>query len=381
MKKLMRCAAGKLMRDTATGKLQVYNQCPMGGDCEFCNPGETPKYITLSIDNLVDCIGYCFRWEGADNHWSTYGVAAVLNGCVIILEQDGLAPCVWEKTFTDGDWGTLVYHSGADCTGDESFYPMDELYFRVHKTAVNKLTIGIGLRAKIITDYFNYTFDYQDEFGEGKVAEINDCINVTNLSNVRVCGESGVCCHEGTVSIVEGIGVHYAPPSSQWQTRYSTGDSAVQWSRSVGSSNYPLVDDTVGEPDDDATYTFTAEGTYKDLFSHTPFTIIAGSIITSVKVIGRFKRMVAGGEYLIRELLKVGGVTYNGTSQQLLVGAYFDKEHVWTVNPATGLAWTIDDVNGIGPNPLQTFGYECMGFQKTVRCTQVYIKVDYEYIW
>lgn len=155
-------------------------------------------------------------------------------------------------------------------------------------------------------------------------------------------------------------------------------DSSVQWNRSAGADNFALVDDPISSPDDDATYTYTLTQTNKDYFGFATFAIPTNSVVTNIKVTGRFKRIDAGGDYLIRELVKVNGVTYEGAMQQLLVGDYFDRSETWTTNPNTGQPWTVDDVNGVGSNPLQTFGYECIGFNKTVRCTQVYIEVNYE---
>lgn len=387
-KPLMRNPAGKLMRDTTTGRLM--RTTPYGVDCEYCDPGKTPKFITLSISGLSDCIA-CFE-ALVNEYYKVAGVAAVLNDCVVILEQT-VTPCIWEKRYTDGDFGTLTYYGGANCTGIPYEYAIDILDFRVTKCAASGLLISIATRASVIAAWWMQAFAYDDWLvgpppapWQCKTADITDCIAVSNLANTWSCSDvqyiGGMnCCESGLVSIVEGEGTHSAPPSVQYQRRLPTGDSAVQWSRSTGSNNYSLTDDQYDSPDDDSTYTYTNVQTNKDLFSFIPFAIPAGSVITSVKVVGRFKRTEAGGDYLIRSLLKVNGVTYEGSMQQLLVGSYFDKEHVWSVNPNTGLAWTLDDVNGIGSNPLQTFGYECIGFQKTVRCTQVYVKVDYEYIW
>lgn len=369
---------GKLQRDTVTGKLMVHDTNPMGLDCEFCDPEKTPKYITLAVSGLNDCSD-CFLWEGVLKHWKSYGLAAVLNTCVIILEQDPLAPCVWEKNYISGDFGTLVYYAYPDCVSEQSEHTLSELYFRVVKTAVDKLTIGISARAPLATAYFNHAYDYQEAGGQGKEAVIVDCINVVTLSNVLVCGDPGVSCSDGQVTLVEGIGEHYAPPSVQYQRRQPTSDILAQWS--PGVSNHAAVDDPYNIPDDDSTYTSTNVQAEKDLFGFTALAVPADSIITNVKVLGRFKRIDAGGDTIIRELLKVNGVIYAGLQQQLVLGAYFAKEHAWTLNPATGLAWTIADVNGSGSNPLEAFGYEALGLSKTVRCTQVYVEVNYEYHW
>lgn len=388
-KQLMRDpVTNKLQRNSISGKLMVEN--PFGVDCEYCNSGATPKYITLTVAGLSDC-EVCFHdehYEG-DGHWKVSGVAAVLNNCVIILEQDPLSPCWWGKMYTGGDFGTLTYYTGHECTGVPHEYAIDHLGFYVEKCAPSGLIVGIGMRATAIVEWYMQAFAYEIHTvtaWQCKPASIVDCIAVSNLANTVDCDEAApweddVCCEGGLVSITEGRGEHYTPPSVQYQQRLPTGDSVFQWSRSSGVNNYPLVDDPYTIPDDDTTYTYTSVQTERDLFSFIPLAVPAGSTITNVQVVGRFKRIDAGGDYLVRELLKVNGVVYEGSMQQLLTGAYYDKTHTWTVNPNTGLPWTLDDVNGVGSNPLQTFGYECIGFNKTVRCTQVYVKVNYEYHW
>lgn len=396
MKKLMRNTVGKLMRDTVTGKLQVYDLNPMGADCEFCDPGKTPKYITLTVTGLSDCIACYDAYEG---FYKVRGMAAVLNSCVVVLEQTAEYNCIWEKVYTNGDFGTLTkYISLIDCAGESIEYAMDTLTFRVTKCAAGGLLVNINVAASLClynfipvgAQVFAYEIHAPAPAWQCKTAEITDCVGVNNLANTVGCSEGGpwaisiIACSSGLVSITEGKGVHYAAPSVQYQQRLPASDVVVQWSRSAGVDNRVLVDDPYGIPDDDATYTYTNVQTNKDYFGLTPLAVPVGSVITNVEVHGRFRRMDAGGDYLIRELLEVNGITYVGANQQLAYGlpsVYEDKVATWTTNPDTGLAWTLDDVNGIGSNPLETFGYECIGFQKTVRATQVYVKVNYEYHW
>ena len=73
-------------------------------------------------------------------------------------------------------------------------------------------------------------------------------------------------------------------------------------------------------------------------------------------------------------MLKVNGVTYHSSAEDAWFGAYKDEVWTWTNNPNTGSPWTVSDVNGVGSNPLQTFGYECLTIQ-SLRCTQIYIEV------
>lgn len=160
--------------------------------------------------------------------------------------------------------------------------------------------------------------------------------------------------------------------------RLPSSDLSVQWS--PGVNNFALVNDPIGYPDGDTTYTYTMTQTNKDYFNFPTFNIPAGSPIASIKVVGRFRRIDAGGSYIIRELIKVNGVTYAGIWQQVLVNGYFVRSHTWTKNPNNNANWTVNDVNGVGPRPLQALGYECIGFNKTVRCTQLYIQANFTYI-
>jgi len=160
------------------------------------------------------------------------------------------------------------------------------------------------------------------------------------------------------------------------QQRIPVGDIAVQWSRSAGAQNCILVDDSIGYPDDDATYIYTGTGFNKDYFGFDVFAIPTGSTIASITVKGRCKLVLAGGAPNIRALLKVNGVSYAGSGIQVYYGSYTNWQQTWTVNPNTGQAWTVDDVNGVGSNPVETFGLEYISVQD-VRCTQIYIEVDF----
>ena len=139
--------------------------------------------------------------------------------------------------------------------------------------------------------------------------------------------------------------------------RLPISDSAVQWSRSAGTYNFALVDDPIGNPDDDATYTYASTGYYKDYFGFLVFNVPAGSEITNITLRERFKLYTAGGTSHMRGLIKVNGATYYSSAEDAWYGAYKDEVWTWTTNPNTGQSWTVDDVNGVGSNPLQTFGY------------------------
>jgi len=161
--------------------------------------------------------------------------------------------------------------------------------------------------------------------------------------------------------------------------RLPTGDVSAQWSRSAGDDNYALVDDPIGIPDEDATYTHSDVAWSKDYLSFATFGVPTGAVITNIAIHERFTLPGVGGTDHMRGILKVNGTTYYSSSEDAWYGAYKTETWVWATNPNTGLPWTVDDVNGIGIHPLQSFGYECLTTSE-LRCTQVYIEVNYKLV-
>jgi len=367
---------GKLVRDSVTGRLQ--RKVGEGAiECIYCDPGATPSQIALTITGLSDCAN-CHLIEGS--YYKVFGLAAAVNNVTFILDHMPIFgyTCRWYVDFDDF-FGVLSKYTDSDCTVRVADYGLHILGLSVHKVSMTEIYIYVSAASKDSS-----APQWVKPFMEGLWAfyyngtpTITDCIAVSGLSNQLNCfllTPEYPGCGSGQATIVQG-----AASQSWWQTRLPASDASVQWLPT--SNNYTQVDDPPGAPDDDISYTYTNNGTYKDFFNFPSFSIPAGSTITSVEVTGVFKRIDAGGSYLARLLLRVNGVTYNGPSEQFLVGGYFTRTATWTTNPNTGGAWTVADVNGIGSHPLQNFGYECMGFQKTVRCTQVYVKVSYTKVW
>jgi len=387
---------GKLSRDAATGALmrKVIDESDPD-DCEFCDPNATPDKITVTISGLTECT--CFRAPGAlggDHGAIVQGTAEILNGQSFVLEQYGGPggyyggePCVWFKQIYGGYFGDLrLYPTDTACAGALATigYPIDYLDLYVEKISLTELLIEFTIGAiypwggySPSVRYYWPIYSYQDWTGSAwipKAATIVDCINVSTLANQTVCGSVPppwyCACDGGAVTLEEGQTV-----STFTDYRTAVSDASVQWT--PAANNYLNINQPPGAEDDDSSYNWTLTGWDKDIFNFNPFNLDTGAIGTSVEVVGRFRRMVAGGSYLARSFIRVNGTIYYGPSEQFLVGAYFTRTATWTTNPATGLAWTITDINGTGSYPLQNFGYECMGFLKTVRCTQSYIKANY----
>lgn len=154
------------------------------------------------------------------------------------------------------------------------------------------------------------------------------------------------------------LGARFAAiaPSGSPQTRRPTGDGNATYTPSTGS-NWENVDEE--SADDDATYNYRQNSAGYDRFTFTAFSVPGGASNIAITVYIRAKRTEAGAN-VTYALLRVNGSNYTeniadaGTS-------YANQSHEWTTNPDTSSAWTIDDINGSGSNPLEQFGYGVTG--------------------
>jgi hypothetical protein len=159
-------------------------------------------------------------------------------------------------------------------------------------------------------------------------------------------------------------------------------DCLRRWDTVSGSaSHWNAVNDPVGSPDNNSSYIQTATNGDYDVFGYSAFSVPAGATINSVSVIFVAADGNFNGNNRMEPVLRVGGTdyknssNYNPSNQQPTYDAPYTAN--WATNPATAAAWTVDDVNGIGANPLQGFGVNSEDSSPTLRVTQVYIEVDY----
>jgi hypothetical protein len=168
----------------------------------------------------------------------------------------------------------------------------------------------------------------------------------------------------------------YNPPNSGSQTKYPSGDISRSGTWDKTTSMYSYVDE-VGANDGDTTYLLlSSSGGGNALFSFPAFSVPRGMGITSLTVSLVAKDYPSSGTNNMRPRIRVGGSTYDGTSMDV-PSSYGTISYTYTTNPRTGSAWTIDDINGGGSNPLQGFGVYSTDASPTIRLTQVYATVTW----
>lgn len=121
-----------------------------------------------------------------------------------------------------------------------------------------------------------------------------------------------------------------------------TADVAVAWTRSAGATNFSNVDDLPFTIDTD--YNSSSTVGQKDVFAyadapHTPESVLAVQVMT-------LARKEESAVRKFREIIRIGGVDYNGT-EHILAESYGHWFSTWILNPATGLAWTAAEINAL----------------------------------
>lgn len=158
-------------------------------------------------------------------------------------------------------------------------------------------------------------------------------------------------------------------------TANPTSDEAVSgtWTGSVGT-RYTLVDDHPDATGVDKLVHGTTAGNLT--FGFTAFTIPAGSTSISVQVI-YYDDKNASQACNVGGRLKVGGNYYNASTHNPTSGVFTLRTDSWANNPKTATAWTVDDVNGVGANALQAFGWVSTDASPSIDLTSVIVQVTY----
>ena len=159
-------------------------------------------------------------------------------------------------------------------------------------------------------------------------------------------------------------------------TRNPTSDEAVSgsWTGSAGT-RYTLVDDY---PDSGGTdklvHGTTTAGNLT--FGFSVFAIPAGSAGISIAVL-YYDDKNASQACNVGGRVKVGGNYYNSATHNPANGVFTQRTDTWANNPKTAAAWTVDDINGVGANALQAFGWVSTDANPSIDLTSIQLEVTY----
>jgi hypothetical protein len=156
-----------------------------------------------------------------------------------------------------------------------------------------------------------------------------------------------------------------APTSDVEQTAGWTGSNGTRWQ---ALDDHP---DTTG-----ADYLVGGTTAGRVTLAGDAFDVPAGSTITGVTVRNIMQR-TGSQSTNARHTLRVGTTNYFSAGFNAANGVWTEYTNDWTTNPATSAAWTVDDVNGTGANPIAGFGVSMTDASPQVRWSSSQIEVEY----
>ena len=151
----------------------------------------------------------------------------------------------------------------------------------------------------------------------------------------------------------------------------AAGDETALSKNGSGGSNYDRVDEEVA--DDATTYVYTTSTIYKRDLYNLPAHSVGSGTINFIKI---YFRVAASSFYgaFAKPVQKSGSTVTEGTEVSTYLTSYTTYSEQWNTNPATGVAWTWDDIDALqigvalhGPGTYSAY------------CTQVYVEVNYTY--
>lgn len=159
------------------------------------------------------------------------------------------------------------------------------------------------------------------------------------------------------------------------QNRNPTSDISATgtWSGTAGT-RYTLVDDYPTSTGDVLIHGTTAGNIN---FGYSAFSIPSIATNISVQVL-YFDDRNGSASSNIGGRLRVGGTFYNATTHNPTNGVVVQRTDNWATNPRTGVAWTVNDINGIGSNALDAFGFISTDASPTVDIFSCQLQVTFD---
>ena len=149
----------------------------------------------------------------------------------------------------------------------------------------------------------------------------------------------------------------------------------IPWQYPDSTYHWDKVDEA--SADEDGTYVWH-DNTYGsvmvgDLYA-LPDSGIGVGTINSVTIYVRGRGLYGVNYEWIQTYIKTGGTAYTGTQEQISGTSYQDWSTAYTTNPQAGGAWTWAQINALEAGVRIC---DSAGAPRGVRCTQVWVVVDY----
>jgi len=150
-------------------------------------------------------------------------------------------------------------------------------------------------------------------------------------------------------------------------------ETSIALQEPSSGAHWDKVDEAT--PDENSTTVLTTSGTYaRDLYNLPAHSVGSGTI-NSITIYFRISNTRSGVYAYAKPSQKSGTTVTDGTQQAQAGTSFGTKSQTYTVNPATGSAYTWDEIDALQIGlQLKTGGFYGL-------CTQVYVVVDYTAGW
>jgi hypothetical protein len=171
------------------------------------------------------------------------------------------------------------------------------------------------------------------------------------------------------LATIVAVGLPAPIPSIEILRPNADGDVIELFNRaSTQIANWSYVDEAIA--DDDVSFVYSPSGgsPLMDLYN-LPAHSGTGTI-SGITVHARVETGQAPYDYL-RLAIKTGGVIYYSDLFMTADYVYEAISYEWVLNPFTGLAWTLGEIDAL------QIGVQLMLNSETTRCSQLYVEVEY----
>lgn len=284
-----------------------------------------------------------------------FNIAAPSGGANLWCVRDNVKPQVWADVQPDG---SIHIYGGAESNVSFEWQPQrgpllgtipaGSVHFNVHSAHKVKIvhhqtagSIEYRIDNELLLTLTNVDTAYAMSAPNSPSATPKSTIVFVAIATFGFGTPGAATCVRSHIMIAGATGDIIGNPRLGMLKPDGVGNYS-QWTPSAGS-NYQNVDDVT--PDDDTTYNETITVGHKDSYTmeNVPSNV---NDITGLAVTVRITKTDANSR-MVRAFLRIGGVDYPHSDTQGVPGGYAYLQWIWTLSPATGVAFTAAEVNGL----------------------------------
>jgi len=207
-----------------------------------------------------------------------------------------------------------------------------------------KVTIddSVGVAQLRVNGVLDATLDFAGDTRNAGNASANQIQYQQQASSARTVDQDDLYILDGTTGDADQPNNDFLNDVRVEALLPSGAGTTTQWTPSAGS-NYQNVDDAA--PNGDTDYNSTATVNNEDTFAMGNLATATG-VVQGCELIN-YARKTDAGSAVLAPVLRISGVDYVGSDDALGTGYTYQSDQVYDVSPATGIPFTIAEINAI----------------------------------